>query len=690
VTRRVDLDVGTDVTIDGVVLQVFAVKGDVVLLCDGNGESMRASLAGLAVSDAVNISPGTGRELSAPSVPNVASHLLERAEELMAHVQEVETGFRSGDPARRLPDEPRPDYDPDRSVKERVRAKAAELRCSERTVERLRAAVRDRGVAGLIDGRKTRPRSEPVFEPRVLAAVNEVLCETRDKSTLSNQEIRRRTQRLLDKTHGKGVAQVPPESSFNKKLAALDKERAARGPAKRRRSIARRPSTPYNSMAATRPGEYVLIDSTRLDVLLVDPASGQWMSVELSVALDLYSRSVLAFRVTPPSAKAVDAVLLVHDLLRPTWARRDWGPEARWPYTGIPENLILAAERPPADDQVLACVPPLRPETIVCDNAKIYTSQLFEDACRTLEISILRARPYRPTDKGQIEQFFKTLRLKLLVSLPGYKGPDVSHRGEAVEDDAVICVDEFEELLAEWIVRYWQNRPHAGLHLPSRPELEVTPNQMVEEGVTRCGCIHIPSDPAFALALLPKSYRTIQRYGVELLGFRYDGAGLEPYRHVLSGEREGKWPIYHDPRDLSEIFFPDPETGEWHYLRRKGRLGQVPFNDLTAEYAKRLWRERASGGSLVSPDDVLDDVLEGVYANAESDARERRRAKNRRLHAAQAAKDRGMLGRPEEVDQLVEDTPSGLFPVDDLIIEAAPPAIGDGWWADDADEEAGE
>ncbi|MDF3146458.1 MULTISPECIES: hypothetical protein [unclassified Streptomyces] len=54
---------------------------------------------------------------------------LERARLRAAHMLEAQTGYRSGHPARALPGEPRPAYDPERTtLAQRRRAKAEELK----------------------------------------------------------------------------------------------------------------------------------------------------------------------------------------------------------------------------------------------------------------------------------------------------------------------------------------------------------------------------------------------------------------------------------------------------------------------------------------------------------------------------------------------------------------------------------
>ena len=40
---------------------------------------------------------------------------------------------------------------------------------------------------------------------------------------------------------------------------------------------------PYGRLEATRPGEYLLLDTTRLDVFAMDPVTLRWVQAELTV-----------------------------------------------------------------------------------------------------------------------------------------------------------------------------------------------------------------------------------------------------------------------------------------------------------------------------------------------------------------------------------------------------------------------
>jgi hypothetical protein len=57
---------------------------------------------------------------------------------------------------------------------------------------------------------------------------------------------------------------------------------------KRNRDIADRPQDVYGKLLPARPGEYLLMDSTVLDVFALDPVTLRWVKAELTVALELH------------------------------------------------------------------------------------------------------------------------------------------------------------------------------------------------------------------------------------------------------------------------------------------------------------------------------------------------------------------------------------------------------------------
>jgi hypothetical protein len=100
--------------------------------------------------------------------------------------------------------------------------------------------------------------------------------------------------------------------------------------------------------------------------------------------------------------------------------------------------------------------------------------------------------------------------------------------------------------------------------------------------------------------------RTIQHYGVEVNGLRYNGPGLDGYRNTTSpysGALAGKWPIRINPDDVRYAWFQDPADVVWHRLDWEHAPGLgLPFSD---EAARLLPAAHFEGGGVVDGVDVM-------------------------------------------------------------------------------------
>ena len=259
----------------------------------------------------------------------------------------------------------------------------------------------------------------------------------------------------------------------------------------------------------------------------IDPFTFQWVGLDLTAAIDVCTRSILAFRLTPFSTQGVDLALLLSDLLSPTPIDGRWPADVPYPYCGVPENLVLRAFELP-EGTALAPRPTVRPGTVVIDRGRNYQSVAFMGACAHLRINVQSARPYRGSDKGWIERLFRTMRERLLESLPGYTGPNVLARGKDIEADTVYFTHELEAIIGRWIAVDYQRRPHDGLRVPEAPHLTLSPNEAYEEAVARAGFLYVPRDPDLHLRLLPVEARVIGRAGVEIAGLTYDSPAFDP------------------------------------------------------------------------------------------------------------------------------------------------------------------
>jgi hypothetical protein len=89
-----------------------------------------------------------------------------------------------------------------------------------------------------------------------------------------------------------------------------------------------------------RPGQVVALDTTILPVKLRETVFGDPVSAHLTLALDVYTHSLVAFRLTLVSDTAVDVAMLLRDVMTPLPLREDWGEEMEWAYPGVQAAMV--------------------------------------------------------------------------------------------------------------------------------------------------------------------------------------------------------------------------------------------------------------------------------------------------------------------------------------------------------------
>lgn len=634
---RPPLCVGTRLTIDGEAITVTSVEGAKLAGFDASGEPVAFVLTPVAAAASP---PTLNEEWRFGSVLLDAGALsdaqLREAAELLAHLNEASFGYRSGDPGRPLPGEPRSQFDPVcTTLRERLDAKAAELGCSAERLRKRRRALQRNGVTALVDGRAARSATGAAIGEVLRAAIVAEADGLADSSDVSKMQFRARVASRLARESGEPLVLPGSRQTFNRMVdEVLAPTGLFRQPAKSRRSALSAPSEDLGSLVAERPGEYVAIDTTGLDVFAIDPFTFQWVGLDLTAAIDVCTRSILAFRLTPFSTQGVDLALLLSDLLSPTPVDGRWPADVPYPYCGVPENLVLRAFELPAGTP-LAPRPTVRPGTVVIDRGRNFQSVTFMAACEYLRINVQSARPYRGSDKGWIERLFRTMRERLLEGLPGYTGPNVLARGKDIEADAVYFTHELEAIIGRWIAVDYQRRPHDGLRLPEAPHLRLSPNEAYEEAVGRAGFLFVPRDPELHLRLLPVQARVIGRAGVEIAGLTFDSPALDPYRQQRCPlpSFEGKWPIRVDPRELDRVWFQDPRDGRFHALRwRHARGVERPFSASALAYVKRLLVQ--SGMRRPSEEEIATGLARLLHELSDEDLFRDRRARREAVRQA--------------------------------------------------------
>ncbi|MFC0115659.1 Mu transposase C-terminal domain-containing protein [Kibdelosporangium aridum] len=641
--------VGTRFSYDGEVLEVVELlattAGNEVVLKNAAGRQIiRVSVRELLTSGLARII-AVGPGPSADDPQDLASVLLaeltdverQQLRERAAHVREVLTGYRSGMAELAAEGEPRPEFEPGLPLTTRYRSKAAELNVTMRTVQQWVSDFHSNGEAGLIPKKDlTKNGTASRVDQRWVETALEVMVEHTAESKPSRTMVIDRANARVVARFGSGVVKPPSRATAFRVLEELERRHPTfRLSTKRNRDIADRPDEVYGKLRPTRPGEYVLMDTTRLDVFALDPVTLRWINSELTVAMDWYDRCVVGLRLTPVSTKSVDAASVLYQAFRPRPAGRDWPEHAVWPEHGIPRSVLMDTD---VFEQPGATSPAVVPETIVVDHGKIYVSEHLTSVCRRMGISIQPARLRTGRDKGPVERFFRTLREDLLQALPGYKGPDVHSRGLNPEVEAFFFLDELEMIIREWTAVVYHHKQHSSLLDPHLPKLKMSPAMMFEHGVARAGYIEVPRDPDLGYEFLKTVWRSIQHYGVEIDGRRYNAPILKRYENKTSpyaGEAKGRWPIQVDPDDITCVYFRDRETQAWHVLTWEHAPSlEMPLSEDALKFARKL-----AAAKYTYPDDkiAVADLLERWNVGLGRTLPERRMAL--RLSRGQAAID---------------------------------------------------
>jgi len=306
----------------------------------------------------------------------------------------------------------------------------------------------------------------------------------------------------------------------------------------------------------TRPLEWVQIDHTPADVLIVDSKDRTRIIGRpyLSFAICLHTRVVLGFYVSflHPSAvtvaKLLETCVFPKDELLKGWGLR---PEI-WPMHGLPE-------------------------VIHTDNAKEFVSQVFELNAKDYGIKVLQRPIGEKHFGGHIESLIGKKTKKLLHALPGTTGANTVERKRLEsENKASITIERLRRIIALGIHAY---------HETKHSELNDTPAKIWAKYQ---GGDHSPrvllehKKKAFRYCFYPERPRKlITPSGIELFRRFYNHVKFES--HV----RE-KVLVKFDPYDVSYVMVQ--LAGKW----LRAECTRNPF-ERSNDYERYRWERQQKG-----------------------------------------------------------------------------------------------
>ena len=398
-----------------------------------------------------------------------------------------------------------------------------------------------------------------------------------------------------------------------KKLDAFKKTRAREGVKAARDAFA--PSKGHFP-GADFPLSVVQVDHTPVDIVLVDdihrqPIGRPW----LTLLIDVFSRMVLGFYISfdPPGNLSLGLCLTHAFLPKEKWLAK-LGIETAWPCWGIPR-------------------------TIHADNAKEFRGNMLMNACQEYGID-LEWRPVATPHYGaHIERLLGTLN-KEVHAAPGTTFSNPNERGEYdSEGESVMSLAEFEEWFTILCVEVYHQKRHSELGMP--------PMAKWQEGILGGGKklgIGVPAritdELRLKLDLMPFETRTVQHYGIIWDHVEYQHDVLRRWINAPDPDNpklKRKFLCRRDPRDISVIWFYDPEVQQYY---------AIPYRN-TSHPAISIWELREAEKRVVderSQSSVDENLIFEAYdkmRRIEEDAKKltkttRRGTERRRLGIANA------------------------------------------------------
>ena len=332
--------------------------------------------------------------------------------------------------------------------------------------------------------------------------------------------------------------------------------------------------------SADTPLSVVQVDHTLVDIILVDdihrqPIGRPW----LTLLIDVYSRMALGFYISfdPPGNLSLGLCLAQAFLPKEKWLAK-FGVETPWPCWGLPR-------------------------TIHADNAKEFRGNMLKKACKEYGID-LEWRPVATPHYGaHIERLLGTLNDEI-HSAPGSTFSNPDQRGEYDSDaESAMSLAEFEKWFTILCVEVYHQRHHSELGMP--------PIAKWREGILGSGKkpgIGVPpritDELRLKLDLMPFETRTVQQYGIVWDHIEYQHDVLRRWINAADPDRpklKRKFLCRRDPRDISTIWFYDPEVEQYY---------AIPYRN-TAHPAISIWelREAEKRAQAERPEIPVDENL---------------------------------------------------------------------------------
>lgn len=337
------------------------------------------------------------------------------------------------------------------------------------------------------------------------------------------------------------------------------------------------------------------IDHTLLDVLLVDPETGEVIGRPyITVILDRYSRVVMGFLIHISAPNTETVLRAIERAIRPkhAWLKRFPKVVNEWRARGLPLYIVP-------------------------DNAAEFHAVRLTLAFNELGIEVLYPRSRGPQKKGGIERFFRTLAIDLIHRLPGTTFSNPKERGNyPSEKKACLTLQELEAAITKWVVDRYHQQPHRGLK-------GRTPAEVWNDGESkRKPRLPIDLDALESILSLRENVR-LHHYGIEVDSQKYHSDELAELRHRVGQD------AHVDVRfrdDLGYVWVHDPMRNVFLQVPNKDKRMIGLSRDLYRAAQERVKEAKGNADDADAVFEAYRDIMADAEQAQKSNKLRKRRA----------------------------------------------------------------
>lgn len=371
-----------------------------------------------------------------------------------------------------------------------------------------------------------------------------------------------------------------------------------------------------------KPLQVVQIDHSPLDGIIVSEESRMDIGrPTITLAIDVYSRMVIGFCISLEKPNTLlTGLCLSHAILDKKKWLLDHDIEGEWPCYGLMD-------------------------TIHTDNGKEFHGNTLKRACQIYNINMTKRPSGTPRYGGHVERAFRTYNQMRFHNLPGTTKSNIQDKGEYnSQENAIFTLFEIESLFTDFLVNDY--------HLSIHSELDgLSPIQKYKKGIIgdkntigRGLPPKIDNSLKLMIDFLPYKERTVQKYGIQIEGIYYFHDILRKWIKQPDKTRKGsrKFIVRYDPRDLSVVFFYDPDMEAYT---------AVPYRD-TSHPAISLWELREIK-RILKEESSIDEVTEQTIFECRARMRRRIEHAKKETKHVRRIKEKESIREKESIPSLI-------------------------------------